>query len=803
MLLVQTTLSAQLSGRVVDATGTPLEFVNVVLYHAVDSSMVMGSSTDREGRFFLSPVPSGEFYLMASSIGSADVYRPGIRCIPDEDQEMEDLIMDQEPLELEGVEVVSRRLPIEASPEGLVLNVQSSLLTKGSTILQLLERSPGVIIDRRDGELKLNGQAGTVVMINGKVQRIPVADLIQMLSSMDGSNVEKIELITSPSAKYDAEGGALINIQLGKSELEGTNGSLSLNAGRAWGNKIGASLNLNHADKKYNIFGNYSINHDVSFSDWRAIGSSISPPLGGFNEFDFSSENGVNSTNHNVLLGMDFDLSSTLKTGVSISHNSSKALLRTNNISQTKLPDDFNFATHIDRTGSNKWRNSSLSTFLKKRFSEKSILSADLDFVEFNLETPSKVSNRFVDEKGAPVVIDNIYYSARNRGTSTTNIKVAVFKLDYETRTLSGIELLAGLKTSFSQTGNNAAISRLVEDDWVVDDRTQSQQSIRELIGAGYIDVGYQLENGVDVGLGLRYEAWERDFNIEGLDRVQSRLFPSVFLRKEMDDANSLQLAYSHRIARPSYNDLASFLSYNGPTSVFTGNSSLQPTLTKQIKMSYHHGGKNIGLFVRHEDNPIVRYQISKNDESNVALITPQNLAFQRGIGVETNLPVQLRKVMEVNLNGTFERRRFAVTHTEEPREHAYWSYTLNGSVRYFFPKDLTMEISGWYVSNHYNGSIQVSGFGAVDLGVKKELGRFGSLQFSFEDVFQTMKIRSQIGNLTREAFESLAHVVYRSETGNNRLLRLSYHWTFGSQKIKPTLSDGPGSDEARRIRKE
>src|ERR1700754_2868500 len=165
---------------------------------------------------------------------------------------------------------------------GTVVNAGNSILTKGSSVLEVLERSPGVVIDRRSNAISLNGKNGVLVLINGKQLRMSMDQLVDLLNSMPADNIEKIELLTSPPANYDADGNAgMINIVLKKNRKKGTNGSLSLAGGYGYREKASAGLNLSHNTRNIDMYGAWSFSHDRSAMDWHARSAQDLPLIGG------------------------------------------------------------------------------------------------------------------------------------------------------------------------------------------------------------------------------------------------------------------------------------------------------------------------------------------------------------------------------------------------------------------------------------------------------------------------------------------------------------------------------------------
>ncbi|MBK9488435.1 MAG: TonB-dependent receptor [Haliscomenobacter sp.] len=305
--LLANSASAQINGRVIDQTGVALPFVNVILHQAADSSFIAGTNSDENGAFALSIPHAGRFIIGLSSIGHQAFFSNPIEIRSTSAKlDLGDLQLLEAVNALEGIEITAKKDLIQITPLGKVINVQGSMMSQGSSALQILERIPGLSIDYRNNTLMLNGQSGVSILINGRAVRLPLAEVMAMLSGMSGDNIEKIELITSPTAQYDAEGGAgLINIVLKKNAAEGTQLSLSSSLGYGWREKASTSLNLMHGHKNLNYQLGYAFLHDGSISNWHAIGSQNVPSLGGYNEADFYSATQNRKNAHNFSLGFE------------------------------------------------------------------------------------------------------------------------------------------------------------------------------------------------------------------------------------------------------------------------------------------------------------------------------------------------------------------------------------------------------------------------------------------------------------------------------------------------------------------
>ncbi|MEL6392637.1 MAG: carboxypeptidase-like regulatory domain-containing protein, partial [Bacteroidota bacterium] len=238
--------SITIKGQVLDDELEPLAFANVLLLQAVDSSLVKGVITELDGTFVIDGIDAGQYHLSFSMIGYTS-QKQVINLTTDQPLWVADLVqLTSDIATLNEVEVKAERPLYEQQIDRLVVNVRQSVTSVGGNALQVLSKSPGVRIDGMNNQIMLDGNQGVIVQINGKRSRIDGSALIQLLQSMPASNIDKIELISTPPASYDAEGVAgIINIVLVKNLEEGTNGNLSLNIGYGERPKFGGSVDLN------------------------------------------------------------------------------------------------------------------------------------------------------------------------------------------------------------------------------------------------------------------------------------------------------------------------------------------------------------------------------------------------------------------------------------------------------------------------------------------------------------------------------------------------------------------------------
>ncbi len=800
-----TTISAQVIGAVLNEAGLPIPYANATILNASDNSLYSGTITDEKGNFELAITKEGIYVLQIRLLSyqtwtsepftvSSTTFKkvfPPIRLL-------------EEMTQLDGVTLVGRRKLIQRTQEGSVINVQESIMTKGSTALQVLERSPGVLLDRRNNSFSLNGKSGTLVMINGKTQRIPVADLMALLNSMSADNIQKIELLTNPSARYDVDGNAgIINIVVSKNEALGLRGTIGLSGGYGEGPKQTTNFSLNYGSERSSVFGSYTFSYDDSTGGWIGEGVTDLPILGGNTDIVFSSNTQQINRNHTINLGYEYRLSETVLLGSAIVLNQSKPLVFTRNRGLYNFVSNpfLDARIHLDGDGNRK--NFTASTYFEKKTKDPengSIFSITADYVNYNSNTPNTVNSTYFDENGSPFQPDNEIYNRGNRGFNETDINVGVVKLDYQKTINKKLSLEGGLKGSYSKTENDARIKIQQGNSFIEDERFISTIGTTEKIAAIYTLTDYTWTDQLKTQLGFRYEHWEQDFGDVTLNRNFGKLFPSLFLTYSISDTKAWNLAYTKRITRPNYSDLASFLSYNGPTSLFSGNPQLLPAITDNLMLTYSNKSFSVSLTAGNEKNPLVRYQITKNPQSTVAVIAPVNLEYQRSLDMQSNIPLRINHWWKLNINGTIGVREFKLLHTPDQVTHDYIHFNFNGSNTITLPKDFSLELSGWYTSRHFNGSAQVDGFGTLNGGIKKTFKNGGSVQFSVSDILESFDIRSQVGTLTQEVFGDEFEVNYSSESGRSRIYNLGFTYPFGNKKVKKTNTRSGADAEKSRL---
>jgi len=802
LLLAHQLAFGQVSGKLTDVAGQPVPYATVSLLKAADSTLIRSALSGEKGDYKLDNVAPGQYILRLSSVGYKVLYTPVFDLtIGQPGKDLGTQVLKDNSKQL-GEIVIRADMPLlQQRADGTVVNVESSVMTKGSSALEVLERSPGVIIDHQNNGIVLNGKSGVMVMLNGKPVRMALDQVVTMLGGMSANDISKIELLTNPSAAYDAEGSAgLINIITKKNSRQGTNGSISLTGGYGYGEKGTGSLSLNHYSGETNFYGSYTYSHDRAYSDFHAIGSEQEPLLGGLATSDFLSITKPVLNNHQAAFGMDTKLNKGLAIGGSLNYNNSSTAIQTVNHGRYLIGPDSIYQLNATINGVNHWRNLTSGIYAEQQLRPGEKILLNLDYINYKNDYPIEVQSSFLDRNGNQAGNNDTLFSPRSKGLSNTLIRVWAPKADYIREFSSRVTLNAGLKGTLTRTASTSAIQSLVDGAYVSRPSAINNIVMEEGIGAGYASLKAKLDTSTELVAGLRceYSDTRMDNPLSGqdiADRQLGVLFPSLLLSKKISNNAEWLLSWSKRISRPSYADLASYVTYNGPSSVNTGNPLLKPTITNNLKLGYNYKSYSFSALLSRDDNPIARNQTVYTADKTQMAVSPQNMVYQDNLTFQANLPFSVGNWWEMNYDLIGGWHRFKLDYTPQPAEKTYFAYNLHASQTFKLPSKLSIELSGYYNSAFYNGSRKVDGYGVLNAGIKKELkNNGGSFQLAVSDPLRTNVISSYFGSLTKEAFDLKTHVDFHTESSKYLLIKLSYSKAFGS--VRSTVQRDKGSTE-------
>jgi len=790
-LLFASVASGQVSGILADTNGGPLPFATVVLLKSTDSAIVRSTLSDEKGRFALSAAPSGAYLIKVSSIGYANYCSPLI--VLDHSHPSYDsgtILLKTVGKQLGEVVIRANKPLVQQEAGGLVVNVQNSLLTKGSSVLQVLARSPGVIVDLQTSTISLNGKGGVMVMLDGKLLRLSADQVAALLNGMTADDIDKIELLATPPAKYDADGNAgLINIVTKRNKRSGTSGALTASAGYGKGDKASADINLNHNSGKFSLHASYSYAKDHYYWLLLAQGSENVPIIGGWTNFHYNGQGNILSAYQGVSGGLDYHASAAVTIGGNVYYSSSSDKNIRHNFGNYALADsNLVFDSQLEGTSHTHYLHPNL--YLAQNISKDQKFNVNLDYFGHHSNSPTQVQSNFSDS----------LFSPRQRNLANAGIDVFVAQMDYSNSFNKRLQLETGLKSTYTRNRSVAGIENLVNNQWVpIGSGTSNDLATRELIGAGYAVLNWKPDSLTSLSAGARYE-YSRNTTDHSLnaqyfvDRRLGKLFPDFFLSRKLNATDGLQLSYTERISRPSFADLASYVAYNDPVSVFTGNPALKPTVTHNLKLAYNQGDELFSILYSRDTDPIVGVQGVPGPTSGLVYLTPENADWQNNLTAQATIPVKAAVWWEMNYNFIGGWHRYRISYFPELLVKSYLSYSLNVTESFKLPRLYAIELSGYYNSSSYGGNNRSNGNAICNLGFKKDLeNNKGSFQLSIADIFRTNIYRGHVGAVTTDAFNSNVYVKYESESYFRPIIKLSYSCSFGSNS-KNSSHDSNGT---------
>jgi outer membrane receptor protein involved in Fe transport len=782
-----------ISGTVTDAKGNALQSVTVALLLAKDSSLVKADVTDEKGQFQLFPQKNGKYLLSYSLIGFEKKYSDAFDVTEGKNSTAQAVTLQAAVKKLQDVTVTSRKPMIEIKADKTIFNVENSINATGSNVLELLQKSPGIQVDNNDN-ISMKGKTGVKIYIDGKPTQLDSKSLAAYLKTINSNDVEAIEMISNPSAKYDASGNAgIINIRLKKNKKFGTNGSITGGWVQGITPKGNASVNLNYRDKKVNLFSN--------------IGGNIGDYQNGLNLYriqkdslyDQRSTNTSSNKNLNAKLGADFFLDSKNTIGImatgSFSENNWSSSSTTNVYYQpkneyVKTLQAYN-AIPGNRTNSN--------INLNYRYADTSgrEINFDADYGLFRGVGRSYQPNYYQDQSGNPL------YTVINRNYTPTDIDIYTAKVDVEQPAWKG-KLGFGAKFSYVKTTNTFDFFNDVNGAPVKQLSRSNSFTYKENVNAAYVNYQRKFSDKWSLQTGLRVEQTNSEGDLVRADgavqadnnvkRDYINLFPSAALTWTVNQKNTLNLTYSRRIDRPSYQDLNPFENKLDELTYEKGNAFLRPQYTDNIELSHTY---KYAITTTIGYSHVRDYATQTTDTAyNATFVQQQNLATQQILSFSIGSPLPLAKWWNGYANVWYNFQIFdgkigsKAVHTEIPMYGAYMqhSFTLG--------HDYTAELNGWFNGPSVWGATwKTQSQGGVDIGLQKQLmQKKATVKITVTDIFHTnpWKSTNDFGGL------------YIKGSGNweSQTLRFSFTYRFGSNQVKAARQRQTGLEsESKRIK--
>lgn len=785
-----------ITGTVSDDAQKPLESATVSLL-APDSSIRKTLSTGTDGQFAFNDLSAGAYLLKISAVGRQTWYSSSI-AVTGKAVALPGVVLKPANRELGAVTVTARKPFIEQKIDRTVVNVEAAVTNAGATAMEVLEKAPGVMIDK-DGNISLKGKQGVMVMMDGRPSYLTGEQLNNLLKSMPASSIDQIEIITNPSAKYDAAGNSgIINIKTKKNRQGGLNGSVTLNYGQGVYWKTNNSFNLNYRTKKFNLFANggYSVWNSFQRLDInRRFLSDESKELTGI--FDQTSKMYNKNSNYTMKAGADYYLSDKSTIGIVWNGGISPEDQHGRNTSELMNPfgriDSMLFA---NSKNTDRWKNNSLNLNFRHQFdSLGQELTADVDLIKYGSRAEQLFNNTIADPDGKE------RYTESLQGRLPVDINIYTAKVDYTRPLGKNGKLETGLKGSYVNTDNEANYANLVNQQWEADWRKSNHFQYRENIGAAYLNYNKQWKKwGLQSGLRYEYTRYTGDQNgnptrtDSSFTRSYGSLFPTVFLSYKANDKNQFAVSAGRRIDRPAYQNLNPFMFFLDKYTYGQGNTYLRPQFTNNLELTHTYNS-----FL----TTTLNYSYTKDffaetfEPAGEAVIVRQgNIGKRQNAGVSVSAQVPVNKWFTTILYSNYNYTLFEGMLNGEMLKVSAGNLLFNVNNQFKFNKGWSAELSGWYRTKGVEGQILINDMGAASAGIAKQvLKNKGTVKLNVRDIFYTQQASGDINFKN-----TLAH--FRNSR-DSRVMNLSFVYRFGKpvKDARQRKSNGGAGDEQNRVK--
>ncbi|MCX7862413.1 MAG: TonB-dependent receptor [Bacteroidales bacterium] len=756
-------IECEISGKVIDSQSQkPMPYANVTMIRMRDTTIAGGTITDDNGFFKIEKLRPGMYLIKIQFIGF-ERYTTNIRLTPQNPIINLGLIQLKPAVtQLTEVEVVGEKPLVEFQLDKKVINVDKNIVTSGGNAVDVLRNTPSVEVDM-DGNVLLRGSTNVNILIDGKPSTLIAGDKSTILEQIPASTIERIEIITNPSAKYDPEGMAgILNIITKKEKRQGVNGLVSLNYGTL--KKFGGTFSINRRINKTNLFFSYDYrnddrkgyrNHDrfIYFND-----SLIS------NTIIRSNREGRHMS-HNFKAGIDYNINNYESITLSSTYRMGN---RTGNDSSiNKVFDAYNsYKQYYSRyeKSENPNQNIDISLNYRKRFS--------VPIREFTFDTYYSLGKFDDTENYNQINYFPIYLTPNQRSISNNQFQNITIQSDYVHPIAEKTRIDAGIKAMARTTDNNYNFFNF---DTTLNDFTNDTLLSNHFIYSDYVFAAYTTFSHewkkISIQIGLRAEeTFQKGDQITSqikFDNHYFNIFPSTHISYSLPNNNKLQTSYSRRINRPDPHSLNPFIDKSDPLTWHAGNPDLKPEYINSYEISHIKDWKKLSLtsdiFYKWTDNVVSRYR--KVDTSGTVTVFPLNMNKAESYGLEFTLTSQ--PIKPLRLMATFSYYKTSVFGSNEGNDltNSIFSYNARLNASLFLPKEWSLQLNGMFNGPSVMAQATRTAFYTVDAAIKKEIwNRKASVSIRMSDIFNTMNFQVKTDDPSMKAvmeFKRQTQILY------------------------------------------
>lgn len=742
-----------LRGLVQDSVAKPLGDAVISLMHYKTNALIKMSFAESNGTFELSGFKNDSVKILVTQIG----YANHISQLLVFDSLNTPLLLAPITLyltskTLQEVTVSTKVAFVERKADRTIINPEGLISAAGSSALDVLAKAPGVQVDQ-NGNIKLKGKAGVLVLIDDKPTYLTATELENYLRSIPAASVKQFELMPNPPAHYEAAGNAgIINIRTKKTKLKGINGNVSLNYAQGRYARSTDNFMLNYTTQKFSIFSNVSYSTVNRFQDlniYRRYKKVDETTSSLFNQNTYIK---IGSNAYTAKLAADYYLSPKTTLGISV-----KGLINQSDVSKYNYANlldssyQLNAIVIADNRDKNKFTNGTFNLNLRHQIdSTGKELTFDADYVPYTMVLDQTFKNTTKIPDG------NVVYQDQQNGQSPVGINIYAFKSDYTQPLGTTGKLDAGVKSAFTQTDNKANYTKTLNGVTAINYALSNQFLYEEWINAAYINYTKSFKH-LDVQGGLRFESTVLKGKQLGnvlipsstFNRDYHNLFPTLFVTYKMDSAakHVWSINYGRRIDRAFYKDLNPFVNPLDQYTFYAGNTYLQPTFTHNAALAYTFKNAFTTTFTYSKIVDKIQETIEINN--GIYYSRPGNIGSSEMYNLSVEGTIPCRKWLTTTVYSELVYAEFrSRLYTELLNSRGtYWYINVNNSI--VLKKGWSAEVSVEYLSNVIDSQFAFGDYGHGTLGIQKRILKDkGSFKLSLSDVLYSIRIRGTINNL-------------------------------------------------------
>ena len=742
----QNSKMANIKGKIIEAQSkAPLAYAAIRILKNSDSTLVSGGISDEKGQFSLE-APYGDYHAVVEFLGYQAIKIPSFSVSAGKNSlDLGQISLSASAKVLDEVLVTSEKSTMELALDKKIFNVGKDLANAGGTASDILSNIPSVSVDG-EGNVKLRGSDNVRILIDGKPSGLVSFKGGAGLQQLQGSLVDKVEVITNPSARYEAEGmSGIINIVLKKDRRQGFNGSFDLIAGNP--DNFGAGANVNYRKDKINFFLNYALAYRLQ----PGRGETYQEVYDGATTriLEQSSKGRMRAANNSINGGLDYYFDD--KNIFTASYLWRRSDARRINDNQYKdyinsLSNRFS-VTDRQQDETEDEPNSEYALSYKRSFEKKGHeLLIDARYLDYWEHSDQTFTQRTVFDDG----IINKVASLTQKSLNDETEKQWLFSADYVQPFGKEGKYELGVRSSFRDMSNDFFVT---EQDST--GRFQPLDSLNnnflydENINAAYAIIGNKIKR-FSYQFGLRAEHTDIKTTLaqtnESNPRNYANLFPSAHFTYKLAKENSLQISYSRRVRRPRYNDLSPFVTYSDNRNFFSGNPDLNPEFTDAYDLGhvkfFEKGSFASSLYYRYTTGKIDRIRRVNND--GFAATRPENLLDEHSFGAEFTSSFTLKKWWKLDFNVNFFRAITDGSNIQEDYQSDTYAWFARQTSRFSLPKKTDIQIRASYEAPRQTPQGEVKSLFFTDLSMSRDLFKGkGKLILNVLDVFNSRRFRS------------------------------------------------------------